>query len=185
MLVDGIEVSDPSGVQVMPQIHHVMSGSSIGSVEILRGPQAFAYGADAGGVINIRSARPELSENSDRGQNASINLGLGSFSARVGDVAYSFTNRQFDLALSARRYETDGFNARLSDTALQDDDGYKNTTLHARIGWNLGEYFTLKASRLILTRIASSTGAVFQPLTIVLKIINRPRIAFQLFGNLN
>ena len=144
VLVDGIEVSDPSGVQVMPQIHHVMSGSSIGSVEILRGPQAFAYGADAGGVINIRSARPELSENSDRGQNASINLGLGSFSARVGDVAYSFTNRQFDLALSARRYETDGFNARLSDTALQDDDGYKNTTLHARIGWNLGEYFTLE-----------------------------------------
>ena len=48
-----------------------------------------------------------------------------------------------DASARVERYETDGFNALTTDTDLQDDDGYKNTTLHGRTGWNISD--TLRA----------------------------------------
>ena len=48
VLVDGMDISDPSAVQVLPLVQHLI-GSHFDRVEILRGPQAFIYGADAVG----------------------------------------------------------------------------------------------------------------------------------------
>lgn len=53
---DGIRLLDPSGTQVGSAIEHILS-DGIARMEILRGPQGLAYGADAGGVVNI-STRP-------------------------------------------------------------------------------------------------------------------------------
>ncbi len=46
-------------------------------------------------------------------------------------------NDTVDFNLSAADFETDGFNARTTDTVLRDDDGYDNTTVHGRVGWNV------------------------------------------------
>ena len=44
-------------------------------------------------------------------------------------------------------FGTDGFNLRLSDTDLLDDDGYDNTTIHARVGVKLTESLDLELVR--------------------------------------
>jgi vitamin B12 transporter len=41
--------------------------------------------------------------------------------------------------VSAVDLATDGFNSRTTDTVLSDDDGAENTTLHAKLGWNVTE----------------------------------------------
>jgi vitamin B12 transporter len=44
-----------------------------------------------------------------------------------------------DFSLSGSNLDTDGFNSRTTDTTLRDDDGYENTTVHGRAGWNISQ----------------------------------------------
>jgi vitamin B12 transporter len=89
------------------------------------------YGADAGGVINMYTAKPEA------GFAGGLNVEGGRYDTQqyAGHVAGG--NELVDFALNGARFETDGFNALTTDTELADDDGYKNTTLHGRAGWNI------------------------------------------------
>lgn len=127
--IDGVDISDPTGPQVSPPLAHIQS-ANIARVEILRGSQGLAYGADAGGVINIYSGTASKDLTGDLtaqwGRYNSHNL-----SANVGA-----THEQFDYFIAASDYATDGFNARLDDTS-QDKDGYENTTIHSRFGWQV------------------------------------------------
>jgi vitamin B12 transporter len=95
------------------------------------------YGADAGGVINITSltASKELA-----GQ---ISAEGGRYGTRqvAGNIGGS--NDTLDFNLSAADLSSDGFNSRTTDNVLRDDDGYDNTTLHGRFGWNITEALRL------------------------------------------
>lgn len=135
--IDGIDISDASSPQVAPRIENIMS-TGVERVEILRGPQGMMYGADAGGVINISTYSP------DPGFNGNVSAegghyGTGQFAANLRGG-----NETVDASLSASHFQTDGFNARTTDTELQDDDGYKNQTVHARAGWNVTDAFRLE-----------------------------------------
>lgn len=137
VLVDGINISDTASPQYSPRMEHLLS-SGIDRVEILRGPQGLMYGADAGGVVNITSTPPvngiggDVSAEAGRygSQQFAANLGLGSES--------------FDGNINVTDFETDGFNARSTDRSPRDDDGYANTTVHGRLGWNVTEAFRLQ-----------------------------------------
>ena len=136
VLLDGIDISDTSTPQVMPRMEYLLS-SGIQRVEILRGPQGLMYGADAGGVVNISTIAPreglggQLSAEGGR-------YGSQEFSGNIGGG-----NDAVDFSLSVADYDTDGFNARTTDTELNDDDGYDNTTLHGRFGWNVTDELRL------------------------------------------
>ena len=129
--IDGVDISDPTGTQVQPQLAHVLS-DNISRVEILRGTQGLMYGADAGGVINIQSGnyKKDLfgSVHAEAGRYDTTNL-----SAEMGGG-----QAQYDYYISAADYSTDGFNAQVNDSSA-DADGYDNTTLHARFGYQAND----------------------------------------------
>ena len=136
VLLDGIDISDTSGPQVSPRFEQILS-SSVQRVEILRGPQGLMYGADAGGVVNISTIAPteglggEVSAEGGR-------YGAEQFAGNVGGG-----NQTVDFNLSGADFQTDGFNARTTDTVQQDDDGYENSTLNARLGYNASDKLRL------------------------------------------
>ncbi len=145
--VDGVEITDPTVTQPGAQVQHLLSGD-VGRVELLRGPQGMMYGADAGGVLNISTRRMTgdfglvASAEAGRYDSENYHLGLGAGGERM------------DYYISATRSETEGFNAHREDTELADKDGYDNTTLHGRLGWQL-------ADTLRLQLVARDTDAEF------------------------
>jgi len=134
--IDGIEVSDPTGTQVGPNFGQIQS-SNINRVEILRGSQGLVYGADAGGVINIETANgvgePSGQVSAEYGRYNATNL--------AADVGGS--SDKFDYYVAASDFSTDGFNSRVNTLENQDDDGYDNTTLHTRLGYQVNEQVKL------------------------------------------
>lgn len=145
LLIDGIDVSDFSGTQSGPKFEHVLS-SGIERVEILRGPQGLMFGADAGGVINV----------STQTQHKGLTGGLSAEAGRYGTQQFAAQlgggNDTVDFFVSGTDFETDGFNALIADTSPKDSDGYENSTVHGRLGWNVNEALRIQ----LVTRDASS-----------------------------
>lgn len=137
VLIDGVDISDPTGTQISPDMSQLVS-HGIERVEVLRGPQGMMYGADAGGVVAITSKR---------GKDA-LSGGLGLEAGRFGttEVAANLggTSGMFDYALQASDFETDGFNSQVGDAVDADDDGYENTTIHGNLGAQLNEALRLE-----------------------------------------
>jgi vitamin B12 transporter len=128
--IDGMDITDNSTPQAGPNFGNLLSGG-IERIEILRGPEGLSYGADAGGVINMYTAV----------SSAGFSGGAEAEGGRYGTQKYgghvAGGNATIDGAAMVERFETDGFNALTTDTVLQDDDGYENTTAHGRGGWNI------------------------------------------------
>jgi vitamin B12 transporter len=129
LVIDGVKAVDAGAPQVAPSFESLLATSDLERVEVLRGPQGFIYGADAGGVVNVLTKRGggEL--------DGRLGLEYGSFATRKVDAALSGGAEAFDYFVSVGDLTTDGFNARTADTVLRDDDGAANTTLHAKLGW--------------------------------------------------
>ncbi len=131
--IDGVDISDPTGTQASSQIQHVLN-SNVARVELLRGPQGMMYGADAGGVLNITT------DHVDQGIKAGLNVEAGRYDTRTTSGFIGGGGERGDFYLSAAQLDTDGFNGfhqeNPEEGTLIDDDGYENTTVHARGGWN-------------------------------------------------
>jgi vitamin B12 transporter len=139
VLLDGIDVGDTSSPQVSPRLDQLLT-AGIERVEILRGPQGLNYGADAGGIVSIRTNTPQ------DGLGGRLAAEAGRFGTQQlsGTIGGDFGAA--DFMLNAARFETDGFNSRTDDTALRDDDGYDNTTLHGRAGWDASDTLRVEAA---------------------------------------
>jgi vitamin B12 transporter len=133
--IDGVDISDPTSTQVGPQLGHLQS-ANISRVEILRGSQGLAYGADAGGVINIYSGSPKEKFSGN------VSGEFGRYDTQNLSANMGATYEDFDYYIAATDYKTDGFNSRLDD-ASQDKDGYENTTIHSRLGFKISDDLTL------------------------------------------
>ncbi len=133
VMIDGIDVSDPTGPQVGPPIQHLLITDAIKKVEVLRGPQGFLYGADAGGVIAVQTRLP------DTGIHGEVAAEAGTYETQKLAGHIGAGSAPGDLFLSATDVSTDGFNSHLTDMSLEDDDGYDNTTIHFRAGLNLSD----------------------------------------------
>lgn len=147
VLIDGMDISDPTPPQVSPRIQHLTS-AGVDSVEVLRGPQGMIYGADAGGVVSILT--PQAAE----GLQSSVQVNGGRYGTEQAFADVACNAGPMDFYISGNRLESDGFNAQVEDTVLRDDDGYENTTLHSRVGWDIGDEWRLQA---VLRDVSATT----------------------------
>jgi vitamin B12 transporter len=133
LMIDGVKALDPSAPQVTPSFDSLLATSDLQRVEVLRGPQGFMYGADAGGVVNV------ITQRGAGGFGGRVGVEAGDYSTQKAEAAFAGGGDRGDYFVSAVDLRTDGFNASLDDTVLQDDDGAENTTLHAKLGWNVAD----------------------------------------------
>ncbi len=136
VILDGIDISDTSSPQFLPRLEQVLS-SGIDRVEVLRGPQGLMYGADAGGVVNVTTRAP------GEGFGGDVSAEGGRYGTQQYAANLGYGGDTVDGNLSVTDFDTDGFNARSDDTVLRDDDGYENTTVHGRLGWNVSDTLRL------------------------------------------
>lgn len=129
VMIDGVDVSDPTGTQVGPQIQHLLLNGDIERIEILRGAQGFIYGADAGGVVNIFTVKGRSPVK------ANLKLEAGAFDTKRINANVSGGNSIVDYFFSIGDNSSEGFNSRKDDTS-EDNDGYENTTIHGKFGIN-------------------------------------------------
>ncbi|MTD93859.1 TonB-dependent receptor [Hyphomicrobium sp. xq] len=129
VLIDGIDVSDPSGTETQTHFEHLLVGD-VSRIEVLKGSQSTLYGGDAvAGVISIETkvaTKPGFSQ--------SGGAEYGSYSTYRGAYTAGFASQDgSNVALTVQGINTAGFSAA---SAGNEDDGYRNLTLSGR-----GEYF--------------------------------------------
>lgn len=134
VLLDGMDLSDPSGAQVVTQFEHLLVGD-VSRIEVLKGPQSTLYGGDAvGGVISIDTkAATRL------GFSQSGGAEYGTYkTARGAYTAGYATSDGSNIAFTVQGVDSNGFSARNVVNGLpeHENDGYRNLTISGR-----GEYF--------------------------------------------
>jgi len=105
LIIDGVRAADASAPQVSPDFDSLLATSDFDRIEVLRGPQGFIYGADAGGVVNI------ITKRGAGDLNGRVGLEYGEYATRKIDAAISGGSDRGDYYVSVTDLHTDGFNS--------------------------------------------------------------------------
>ncbi len=140
VLIDGIEVNDPSTPGASFDFAH-LTVDNIERIEVLRGPQSTLYGSDAiGGIINI------ITKKGRKAPTVGFSAEGGSFGTwkLMGTTSGSYDRLRWSA--SASHLNSEGFSAADDRLGNREDDGYENTTVSARAGWQALDNFDLDAA---------------------------------------
>ncbi|MDQ8187535.1 TonB-dependent receptor [Pelagicoccus sp. SDUM812002] len=145
VLLNGIEVSNPSNGQIM-NLGNLFTNSA-SKVEVLRGPQSSLYGADAlAGVISVDTLGPGTS-NGGRAL-----FGYGSYDTLDYGLGHSGSNGAFSWQVDGLVHESEGFSSQSPEygEAWADDDAYDNTTLNGAVKYQLNDSVSLHGSAIYI-----------------------------------
>lgn len=141
VLVDGINVSDPSGTQVSFDFGS-LSTADISRVEILKGSQSALYGSQAvGGVINITTRRA-----TQDGIQHSLEVEGGSYATARLSYGFAARSARHEFAATLAHLRTDGFSAADENDGNTEADGFESTRLSFSASTELDSGLRLGAS---------------------------------------
>ncbi|MBI3805441.1 MAG: TonB-dependent receptor [Nitrospirae bacterium] len=131
VLIDGVPVNNPtSGAFDFSDL----TVDNIERIEVIRGPQSTLYGSDAiGGVIQI------FTKKGQGPPTTSLSVEAGAYHTFRENAGVSGSTERFDYSLSAGRIDSRGFSRADRRAGNAEDDGYENTTLSTRLGFDLTE----------------------------------------------
>lgn len=142
VLMDGVEVSDPSRSQTAFDFSQLLAGN-IARVEVLRGSQSVLYGGEAvGGVINVISKRGEGPTH------GSIFAEYGSYDTYLvsGQASGGAFDDRFGYSVNLQYLDTDGFSA--ADKNLPgntEGEKYHNFSSNGRFDLKLADFLDASA----------------------------------------
>lgn len=141
ILIDGIPISDPSGVGGAFDLR-MLPIDQVERIEILKGSQSTLYGTDAiAGVVNIITKRK-----GDKPFGASALASYGSYNTWKANVGVNGSTSAFDYNLSYTRFQTDGISEAKDpdNTGTFDDDGYTQNAVQLNLGISPTENLSLR-----------------------------------------
>lgn len=141
ILVDGVPVSDPSGIDGAFDLR-LLSIDQVERIEILKGSQSTLYGTDAiAGVINIITKKKG---NKTIGGTGTISY--GSYNTFRGNAGVSGSTNKLDYNLGYTRYQTDGISEAKDTTGINnfDKDGAEQNAFQLNMGYRPVEKFSLR-----------------------------------------
>ena len=162
VMVDGVRIGSASSGMAALQDLPV---EQIERVEIVRGPRSSLYGSEAiGGVIQV------FTRNAGEGLQQNLSLGVGSNRLRQASAGFSNRGERGWISAQGGYQKTDGINA-CRGTAEgwgagcfvdePDRDGYRNTSINVRGGYQLGDTLSVEGHALNANSFNEYDGSVF------------------------
>jgi vitamin B12 transporter len=156
VLIDGIDVSDPSNPNQSYDFGQLLTGD-IARIEILRGPQSGLYGSDAiGGVISITT------KSGSGPFKITISGDGGSFTTFSQRVTASGSQDNFNYVFNVQHFSSLSTPVtplnELAPGEQRNNDTYNNWTYSTKLGYNATDNFAVNAVARYTYSVLGYTG---------------------------